>query len=143
MEPRPGDPEQRSASLGELFKALGRQLTSLLRQEVELAKAELSEAAQTMAKGAGIVAAGAVLCLAGLLVLLWAVTIGLTALLEAIGVPLEVAAWLAPLVLAILFLGVGALVAKKGADVFAEASLKPQQTRETLEENKAWLKTRI
>jgi hypothetical protein len=132
--------EQRT-SIPHLFRDLSADVSHLVRQEVELAKAEMTEKATRMTRRiASIAVAGGVLLAAGL-ALLAAVIYGLTALLDTF-LPLGVAVWLAPLLLALALGAVGYGLLQSATAALKSESLAPTATVETLQENKQWLKSR-
>ena len=48
--------------------------------------------------------------------------------------------WAAALIVAVVLLGVGAIVTEMGTQKLKKTSLKPEQTIQTLEEDKAWMR---
>lgn len=139
MEPKPTTQDQ--VPLTQLLKQLGQQTGNLVRQEIELAKAETRESLGEMGRGIAFAAVGAALALAGLLLLLFVAVRGLTSLLAQF-MSIEIAVWLAPLILAVLvFAGAGLLV-RQGLQVIRGTSLAPRQTRDTLREDKEWIASR-
>lgn len=128
-------------SLPGLIAGLGRDTSRLVQDEIALAKAEIREGVATLIKGVAVVAAGGALALVAVFVLLDALVRGLTSLL-ALGVSVAVAVWLAPLIIAIVFGAIGAFVVLQGKKILDQASFAPQQTVQTLQETKEWLKTR-
>jgi len=129
-------------SLGDLLKELTGEIRDLFRKEVELARTETAEKASRVTSRAAAVAVGGAVALVGGLVLMEAVVRGLTALL-AQWMPLDVAVWLAPLI-------VGGVLAAVGYGLFSKAmarlrseSLTPEKTKESLQENAQWLKAKI
>ena len=78
-----------------------------------------------LAIGAGLAAAGG-LALTAFLILV-------------IGNILNGAYWAGALIVGVLFLLVGALIARSGINNMKEQSLKPEETIETLREGKQWL----
>lgn len=118
------------ASNKDLIDGLVTQAKRLLREEVRLARSELREDARRAGKSAGVIGGGVWLLHVGILAF-GAFLIGLLALL----LPF----WAAALIVSVLFLGVGALMAKSGTDTLKKTSLKPEQTLQTLQEDKAWM----
>lgn len=139
MQPRERD-EQRS--LGQILKELSSETSTLLRQEVDLAKTEMSEKASRLGSNLGSVAVGGAVAFAGALVLLYAVVAGLTSLFDQF-MDLEVAVWLAPLLVGIVLAAVGYGLIKKALETLKQESLTPRRTTESLQENKEWLKSKI
>lgn len=129
-------------SLGTLLRELSTEATDLLRQEVLLAKTEVSEKAARVGTSLGAVAAGGALAFAGALVLLYAVVSGFTVLLDAL-LPLEVAVWLAPLLVGggLALFGYGRM--KTALSALKAEGMAPRQTTHSLQENKEWLKAKI
>ncbi len=130
-------PQQRSddRSLGELFSELTRELTTLVRQEAALARAELTEKAATVGKNVGFLAAGGAVAYAGFLALIAAVIIGLGQL----GLPW----WLSALIVGLVVAGIGYVLVQKGLTALKQVNLAPQQTIETLKEDKEWAKEQV
>lgn len=121
--------------LGDLLKQLAQDSATLVRQEVALAKAEMQHNLKAALRDAAMAAVGGVVAVLGLLVLLVAVIVGLS---DALDEP-----WLGPLIVGILFLIVGGILAKKSLDKLKGDSLTPDQTMETLKEDKQWLQSEI
>lgn len=118
------------ASNKDLIDALFEQGKRLIREEVKLARSEIREEAAQAGKSAGMIGGGAWLLHAGGLAF-GAFLMGLLAL----WLPF----WASALVVSVLFLGVGALVANAGRTSLKKVSLKPEQTMQTLKEDKAWM----
>ena len=135
-------PQTADRSLGELLKELSNETSALFRKEVELAKTEMSEKASRAFADVGKIALGGGMAFMGGLALLYAVMMGLTALLDTF-LPLGVAVWLAPLIVGgvLLMLGYGRIKAAL-ADLKG-TSLAPRQTTQSLQENKQWLQAKI
>ena len=130
----PGTPGP-EPSLGELFKQLAQDSATLVKQEVSLAKAEMRENLRSATKDAAMIAVGGGLLLVGLLVL--------TAfLVAAIGDLLD-NYWLGALIVGLLFAVIGGLLAKKNLDNLKRDSLGPEQTIQTLKEDKRWLQSEM
>lgn len=124
--------ENRSTeSLGELISNLANQSASLVRDEVELAKQELREKVKTVRSATTVIVLGAFFGLIAALALCTALIAGLSEYM---------AVWLAALIVGGILAIVSAITTITGISHLKHASLKPEQTMETLEENKAWLK---
>jgi uncharacterized membrane protein YqjE len=119
-------------SLGELFAELSRETSTLVRQEVQLAKTELSETASQVGKDIGFLAVGGAVAYAGFLALI--------AMLILVLVALGLASWLAALIVGLVVAGIGYFLVQKGLNELKRVDLKPQQTIETLQEDKEWAK---
>ena len=123
--------------LGALVRELADGGAALVRDEVRLAKLEAGDLARSVGKGTAWVAAGGVLLLLGAL----AFVIGLIVL----GGDqwLRDRVWLAAAVVLVLALGTAAVLARRGLGLLSPANLAPDQTVETLKEDKEWLKRRL
>jgi len=118
-------------SWGELIADLASQSVGLARDEIALARRELERKLKTVQSAAAVVAIGVLMALIAALSICAAVII---ALAEYVG------PWQSALIVG-LILGMAAGVAVLiGVSRFKRTSLKPEQTIETIEENKEWLK---
>ena len=124
----------RDASFGELFKQLSEETSTLIRQEMALARAELQEKGRTAGKGAGMFGgAGALGLLAA-----GALTAAIVLLLDKV-----MAAWLAALIVAVVYGAIAAVLALRGKEEIQRATPPvPEQTLETTKEDVEWAKTR-
>jgi uncharacterized membrane protein YqjE len=121
----------RRESWGELIAELTNQSVGLMRDEVALARRELEQKLKTVQSAVAVVAIGAITALIAALSVCAAVII---ALAEYVG------PWQSALIVG-LILGMAAGVAILiGVSRFKRTSLKPEQTIETIEENREWLK---
>ena len=118
-------------SIGELFAELAQETATLVRQEVQLAKTEMSQKASRVGKDVGFLAAGGAVAYAGLL----AIIAGVIFLLG-LAIPL----WLSALLVGIVVAIVGYFLVKKGLDALKQEDLAPQETINTLKEDKEWAK---
>lgn len=116
-------------SLGELLGDLSREITTLLRQELELAKTELSDKATKIGRDMAALAVGGAVAYAGMLFILAAIAIALSNVI----VP-----WLAFLLVGVAVGGIGFVLIQKGLSDIKKTGLAPQQTIETLKEDKEW-----
>lgn len=121
-------------SLGELFSELSRQTSTLVRQEVALAKAEMSQKASRASKDAGMIAAGGAIAYAGFLALVAAAVLLLANAIDW---------WLAALVVGVIVAAIGGLLIKVGLDQLKQTSPVPEQTIESLKEDKEWVKRQV
>ena len=117
-------------SIGDLFSHLSQQMSTLVQQEVQLAKVEMSQKTQKAAKDVTILAVGAVTAYVGVLAL---VAMLILALAEVM------AAWLAALLVGLVFVGIGAALVVSGINKLKALNPKPERTIETMKENKEWL----
>ena len=116
--------------LGELFRDLAADGAALMRQEVALAKAELRETTSALTRDLVRIMIAAGVALVGVLALVAFVIVALGDALDNY--------WLSSLIVAVVFLAVGALLARGAAKDMKERDLKPQATVETLQADKAW-----
>lgn len=123
-------PDVEDESVGSLVGRLTGDLSTLMRQELDLAKAELRGEAKKAGAAAGMLAAAGV---AGLLFLIMA-SLTLTWLLDKI-----MYLWLAALIVTLLWGIAAAVLGLSGKKKMAQVNPKPEQTIETLKEDKQWV----
>jgi hypothetical protein len=125
----------RERPIGELLKQLSEETTRLVHQELELAKAELTQKGKQAGLGAGLFgAAGAIGLLAAA-----ALTACFILALDAV-----MPAWLAALIVAVVYGAVAAVLALRGRDRVKQAVPPvPEQTIETVKEDMEWAKTQM
>jgi len=121
--------------LGDLFRQLAQDSATLVRQEMALAKAELRENVKSVARDTAKIAIGAVLAGVGALVL-----VGFLVLLlgDAIG-----EYWAGALIVGILLLAIGGFLAMSAMKRLKQDSITPEQTLQTLKEDKQWLQSEM
>jgi uncharacterized membrane protein YqjE len=134
---RPRSSDKRDESATDLLKQVSDEATTLMRQEIKLATAEMTEKAKQVGVGAGMFGgAGYTLHLASLGLMLCLIFALATAM----------AAWLAALIVTVVFVaiaGVLALAGKKriqkaGPPIPEEAIESVKQTIETVKEEAKW-----
>ena len=122
---------------GAIVRALFRDGTGLVRQEIRLIRIETVERARRYGTGALAVAGGAVLGLIG----------AVTAVVGLVLLPgdqwLRDRYWLAALMLTVIAGAVAAWCARRGATHLDPARLTPDETVETLKEDREWLKRQL
>lgn len=123
--------QEDNRSLGELFSELANETTMLVRQEIQLARTEMTQKATQAGKDAGMIGAGGALAYAGLLALIAALIIGLGEL-----IPL----WLSALIVGLVVVGIGYMLIQRGLTALKQIDPKPQQTIQSLQEDKEWVK---
>jgi uncharacterized membrane protein YqjE len=129
----PGD--LRDRSLGELLKQLSEQTARLVHQELELAKAELQQKGRQAGMGAGMFGGAGALGLAALGALTACFILALNAVMPA---------WLAALLVAVVYGAIAAVLAMRGrAKVRQAVPPVPEQTIETVKEDVEWAKTQM
>jgi len=128
------DADLRERSIGELFSKLSNETSTLIRQEMELARAELTEKGKEAGKGAGLFGGAGAVGLLGA----GALTAGIVLLLD-----LAIAAWLAAIIVGLIYVAVAALLGLQGRDRIKRATPPvPEQTVDTVKEDVEWAKTR-
>jgi uncharacterized membrane protein YqjE len=128
----------RSRGFGELLRDLAQGSADLLRSEVMLARLELTDIATNLARGTTQVALGGVMLLLGGL----SFAAGVVLLVGDQWVPSD-RYWVAALIVVVVTGAFAAYFAKRGAAQLAPAQLAPEQTLETLKEDKEWLKQHL
>jgi uncharacterized membrane protein YqjE len=118
-------------SFGELVGLVASQSAGLVRDEVALAKREVQEKLKTVRSAASVVIIGAITALFAAMALCAAVII---ALAEHVG------PWQSALIVGLILGMTAGVVILIGVSRFKRTNLRPEQTIETLEENKEWLK---
>ena len=128
------DAELREWSIGELFSKLSTETSTLIRQEMALARAEMTEKGKEAGKGAGLFGGAGAVGLLGA----GAITAGIILLLD-----LAIAAWLAAIIVGLVYVAVAAVLGLKGRDrIQAATPPVPEQTVDTVKEDVEWAKTR-
>jgi len=122
-----------SRPMKDMVKDLIGQAQRLMREELHLAKIEIRDEAKKAGEGAAFAGAGGVVLHAGFLVLC-------AFLVLALGQ--AVAMWLSALIVGVVLVAAGALVSKTGVDRLKKVR-KPEQTIETLKEDKQWARETI
>lgn len=129
--PPPPGRDTGEPSLGKLFQELAQESSTLIKQEAALAKAEMRENLKHLAKDAVLLAIGGGLLLVGLLVL--------TAFLVMILADLfDDAYWLGALIIGAIYALIGGILLAKAKSGFQHDDLKPDQTIQTLKDDKRW-----
>lgn len=129
-------------SIGDLLGDLRSDASRLINQEVELAKTELKESAQKVARDAALVGAGAYVLHLAAIGLTIALCAGLYVLTDLV-TPQWAAVWLGPLAAAMLLGAIGAAMVQAGRNKLRTARLSPDLTRETMKENKEWIREKL
>jgi uncharacterized membrane protein YqjE len=121
-------------SLGALISDLLQDIRFLFSQELSLAKKELSEKVAGVAQSAVTIGIGAVLATGGLFVFMAALVLVLD---------LFMPAWVAALVLSLVFLAVGGLLVFLGIQKIRNTRVVPERTMRTVEEGVQRVKERV
>ena len=123
--------EKDDRSIGELIAELSRETTTLVRQELQLAKVEMIQKASRAGKNVGFLVVGGVVAYTGLLAIIAAVIIVLGNV---------IALWLSALVVGAVIAAVGLVLVIKGVNTLRQEDPTPQETIETLKEDREWLR---
>jgi uncharacterized membrane protein YqjE len=118
-------------SISELLSKLANNSAALIRDELALAKQEMREKLSALQSGLVVVAIAAVMGLVALITLCAAAVIALAA---------HVGAWQSALIIGAILALTAGVTALVGLRRLKRTSLKPEQTIQTLEEDKKWLK---
>lgn len=133
----PGDNSRAAAgdepALGDLFRQLAQDSATLVRQEMALAKAELRENVKSVARDAAKIAVGAVVAAVGALVM---VAFLVLLLGDVVG-----KYWAGALIVGVLFVAIGGFLAMGAMKRLKKDTLAPEQTLQTLKEDKQWLQS--
>jgi hypothetical protein len=133
--PGPDQGDLRERPLPELLKQLSEQNTRLVRQELELAKAELTQKGKQAGAGAGLFGAAGAIGFLTLAALTTCFILALNAVMPA---------WLAALLVAVVYGVVAAVLALRGRAKVKQATPPvPEQTIETVKEDVEWAKTQM
>jgi drug/metabolite transporter (DMT)-like permease len=124
--------------IGALVRELADGSATLVRSEAQLARTEISQLVKGIATGTGFVAIGGVLALLGGLSLL----AGVILLIGDQWLPRDLY-WVAALLVVVVSGGIALLFARRGLALLSPSALAPDQTVETLKEDKEWLKQRM
>lgn len=121
-------------SLGDTVMGIIKDVQDVIRGEVQLAKTEIKEEATQMGKGAGMIGAGVFFALIGFIFLMLALTYVLDQWLQM---------WLSALIVGAGLVIIAAILAMSGKKQIESASLKPEQTIDSLQEDKEWASQQI
>jgi len=128
--PQGGDSE----SVGSLISGLIKDMQDLIRGEIQLARTELKEDATAAGKGIGYLVAGGLI---GLVAFTF-VALAAAALLDK-----WMQTWLAVAIVAVALAVIAAILAMSGKSRLDASRLKPEQTIESLKEDREWAKQQI
>jgi uncharacterized membrane protein YqjE len=124
--------------VGALLRDLAEGSAGLVRSEITLARLEAGEVASSLARGSAFMAIGGVLALLGTLSLF----AGVILLIGDQWLSRD-RYWLAALIVTVLTGVVAAVLAKRGLSHLAPSALKPDETVETLKEDREWVKRQL
>jgi apolipoprotein N-acyltransferase len=126
--------ELRDQSIGELLKHLSEQTATLVRQELDLARAEMQQRGKRAGLGLGLIGGGGVLALAAVGALTATLILVLAEWMDA---------WLAALIVTLVYAAGAAVLALQGKEKVGEATPPVPQTMETVKEDVQWAKTQV
>jgi apolipoprotein N-acyltransferase len=126
--------ELRDQSIGELLKHLSEQTATLVRQELDLARAEMQQRGKRAGVGLGLIGGGGVLALAAVGALTATLILVLAEWMDA---------WLAALIVTLVYAAGAAVLALQGKEKVGEATPPVPQTMETVKEDVQWAKTQV
>jgi predicted ABC-type sugar transport system permease subunit len=124
-EPKP------QASVGELLTALARDTGTLVQKEVQLATTEMTAKTRHAARDVGVVAAGGLLAHVGVLCLAAAIIAALASVIPV---------WASAGVIGALAAALGYGLIRTGTQSLRRIHPAPEQTVQTLREDKMWAK---
>jgi uncharacterized membrane protein YqjE len=134
MRMRDAHTEARERPTSDLLRELSDQTTRLVRKEIELAKVELSEKGKRAGQGAGMFGGAAVL---------GALALGALTACAILALATAVAAWLAALIVGVVYVVIAGVLALIGKQKVSRAVPPvPEQAVETSKEDVEWVKQR-
>jgi uncharacterized membrane protein YqjE len=131
-------PYDRTRSFAVLLRDLAHGSADLLRGEIKLARLELTQVATSVGRGTALVAFGAAMLLLGALSLV----AGVILLAGDQWLPRDLY-WLAALIVMIVTGGLAVGLLKRGLSQLSPSQFMPDQTIETLKEDREWLKRQL
>jgi len=129
--PDGAQPQTGETSVGELIGAISDDLSRLFRQEVELAKAEVKQEATKAGKAAGLLGGAGFAGYLAVVLLSFALVFGLANVMDA--------GW-AALIVAVIWIIVGAIMYATGRKQMKTVDPLPHRTVDTIKEDAQWLK---
>jgi len=120
--------------VGALISGLIKDIQDLVRGEIKLATTELKEDASAAGKGIGFLVAGGLI---GLIALVF-VALAASALLDK-----WMQTWIAVGIVAVALAVIAAILAMSGKSKLSASNMKPEQTIDSLKEDKEWAKQQI
>jgi drug/metabolite transporter (DMT)-like permease len=124
--------------VGALVRDLADGSAALVRGETRIARMEVGEVVRGVATGTALIAIGGVLALLGGLSLL----AGIILLIGDQWLPRDLY-WVAALIVVAVTGGIALFFARRGLSLLSPSALAPNETVETLKEDKEWLKQRM
>ena len=125
--------DKRNASTAELVKELSREVSQLVREEIALAKAGMTQKGKHAGLGAGMLSGAAVLGLAA---------VGGSMAFLMLVLDSWMPAWLAALIVTVVYGAAAALLALRGTERISQATPPaPTDTIQSVKEDVQWAKT--
>ncbi|MBI1295343.1 phage holin family protein [bacterium] len=121
-------------SIGDLFTNLSQNFSTLIRDEIRLAQVEMKQKGKKAMSGIISLAVGGFVAYAGFLVLLAAAVVGLSYYMWT---------WLAALIVGVVVALIGTVMLVGGLSRLRNIDPAPQQTIETLKEDRDWAKRQV
>ena len=121
-------------SIGSLISGLLQDLQEMVRGEITLARAEVREDVSTASKGLGAIAVAALVGVTGFIFLM----LGVTYLLNQYW-----RMWIAAGAVGLALLVIAAIAAMVGKSRLSATSLKPDETIDSLKEDREWAKQQV
>lgn len=126
-----------------LLRDLRNETATLIDKELELARTEISEKIDDLANHAIQVGVGAAVAYAGLIILLFGLADLIATILIRSGMESSMATWISRAGFGFLVAVIGGLMALRAKNALAAKNLKPQQTIDTLQEDKDWAQDKL
>lgn len=123
-------------TLSALISDLTREMGVLVRDEIQLARTEMTEKAHKASNGVVSIAIGAGIAFASLLLLLWALTAGVAAIIE----PWTQEAWVAPLIVGVVFAIIAWAMIQSGRRRLSPGGWTPRRTLHSLRRDRQVLR---
>jgi len=134
-EPRPTrDQAAEEAGFADLLGRLASESSTLVRDEIALAKSEISEKASRASKAGIFLGAGTVIGLTGSLAIMASFVLLLSKWIDP---------WIAADIIGVLLIIIAAAVLYIGFNIARKINPKPEQTIETLKENRDFIKEQL
>jgi uncharacterized membrane protein YqjE len=131
---RPSQGDGSQESIGSLISGLVQDLQEMVRGEITLARAEVRDDLSTASKGLSSLAGAALVGVTGFIFLMLGVTYLLNQYMRM---------WIAAGAVGIALLVIAAIFARIGKSRLSATSLKPDQTIDSLKEDREWAKQQM
>ncbi len=135
--------EPQGSSIVTLLRDLRSETSTLIQQQVELVKEEVTEKITELAANAVRVGIGAFVAYAGAIILLIGLADLVGMFLIRSGMETEMAAWLSRVLVGLVVAIIGWTLLAKAKKAIADQKIVPEQTMQTLSDNKEWAQEKI